>query len=58
MANPSKRYPWMTEMYVERLEKWFPMEGFRDEDEAIDTMNRVKRRDPDIQVRVRNFNDQ
>ena len=55
MAKPSKRYPWVLEVYVPALDKWYDVEAFRDKDEAEMQAQLKRKRDPEVKLRVTEY---
>ena len=55
MAKPSKRYPWVLEVYVPALDKWYDVEAFRDKDEAEMQAQLKRKRDTEVKLRVTEY---
>lgn len=54
MANASKRYPYVVEIYVEPVDNWFSMGAFKTFDEAEHHLAFVNKR-VEEPLRVRDF---
>jgi hypothetical protein len=55
MANPSKQRPYVLQMYVDRLGKWFHVDAFRDRDTAEAHAELARKRDPQTKWQVIHF---
>jgi len=57
VPNPSKQYPWVTEMKPPGQDKWYPFNAYRDKDIAEAMAKIARKRQPKVPIRVRNIND-
>jgi hypothetical protein len=52
MSKPSKQRPWVVQMNVAGLDRWFDMDAYRSEDEAEMNAALFRKRAPEAEFRV------
>ena len=52
MANPSKRTPWVVQMFAESVGLWIDLDAYRTEEEAQHRAAFTRQQQPDTQWRV------
>ena len=52
MAKPSKRTPWVVQIYVSALDQWIDVGAYRYEEEAKASADIAHQRTPEVKWRV------
>lgn len=55
MANPSKRTPWVVQMYVKSVGLWVDLDAYRTQAEAEDRVAIIRQRQPETEWRVTSY---
>ena len=55
MANPSKRYPWIVQMFVPSLDQWFDIDAYSEQLVAQVLIKLARRRAPGTEFRVKRY---
>ena len=55
MANPSKRTPWIVQMYADSVGLWIDLDAYRTEDEAEVRAAFARQKQPATQWRVASY---